>query len=56
MIDSLNGVVPLPDSQVDMDRDGDPAPADILRVIDLLNGAGDFVIWLDAQIDPTGCP
>ena len=56
VIDSLNGVVPLPDSQVDMDRDGDPAPADILRVIDLLNGAGDFVIWLDAQIDPTGCP
>jgi hypothetical protein len=56
VINSLNGVVPLPDERVDMDRDGDPGPADILRAIDLLNGAGDYNAWLDVQINSAGCP
>ena len=56
MIDSLNGVIPLPDSQVDMDRDGTPASADILRVIDLLNGAGEYEPFNGVCLDEAGCP
>lgn len=40
----------------DIDRDGWPAQADILRVIDLLNGAGEYEPWLNVCIDATGCP
>jgi hypothetical protein len=39
-----------------MDRDHTQAPADILRVIDLLNAAGTFENWNGVTIDPTGCP
>jgi hypothetical protein len=56
VIDSLNGVVPLPDARGDVDRDGTQAPADILRVIDLLNGAAAFQPCNGVMIDPTGCP
>ena len=41
VIKSLNAATPLPDSQTDTDRDGDPAPTGILRLFDLLNGAGE---------------
>jgi hypothetical protein len=57
VINSLNGVIPLPDNLVDLDRDGEAAPADILRVIDLLNGAGAFEVWLDVTVDHDApCP
>lgn len=50
VIDSLNGVTPLPTYATDVDRSGTSGPEDILRVIDLLNGAGQFTPWLDATI------
>ena len=45
LIDSLNGVVPLPEWGTDMDRSGASNPQDILPLIDLLNGAGCFDPW-----------
>ena len=56
VIDSLNGITPLPQERCDMDRDGTCAPADILRVIDLLNGAAQFGPYLNVQINRQGCP
>jgi hypothetical protein len=46
LIDALNGVDPVPDTQADLNRDGRQDPADILRLIDLLNGAGEYEPWL----------
>jgi hypothetical protein len=46
LIDSLNGVAPLPDEQADINRDGHQGPGDILRLIDLFNGAGEYEPWL----------
>ena len=45
LIDHLHGVVELPDHATDINRSGLPTAADILRVIDLLNGAGAFDVW-----------
>jgi glucose/arabinose dehydrogenase len=45
LIDSLNGITPLPDDSTDINRDGTTGPLDILRLIDLLNGAGDLDPW-----------
>jgi hypothetical protein len=47
IIDNLNGRIdpPLPMYQCDIDRSGKCLPADILRVIDLLNGAHCFYPW-----------
>jgi hypothetical protein len=56
VIDSLNGVTPLPIERCDCDRDGQAAPADILCVIDLLTGAGAFEPWNGAVIDPGKSP
>ncbi len=57
VIDSLNGVTPLPASQTDTDRSNLAGPEDILRVIDLLNGASAFEPWLDASVIDGGlCP
>jgi len=50
----LNGIVSIPDYRLDMDRSGVAGPEDILRLIDLLNGAAAFEPWLDATIGP--CP
>jgi len=50
VIDALNMVTPLPDSQTDADRSGIAGPEDILRVIDLLNGAAAFDSWLDVTV------
>lgn len=38
----------------DMDRSGLLLGSDILRLIDLLNGAGDFDLWITAKLPP--CP
>jgi len=48
VINNLNGQVqpPYPIWQCDSDRSGLCAPADILRVIDLLNGADTYDPWL----------
>ncbi len=50
VIDSLNGVTPLPDYATDADRSGVADPSDILMVIDLLNGAGSYDPWLDQSL------
>ena len=57
-IECLNGVASFPCELVntDIDRSNEAGPPDILRVIDLLNGASEFEIWLDATRPacPTG--
>lgn len=40
--------------QCDADRSGVCGPADILRAVDLLNGAAAFDVWLEAALP--GCP
>jgi hypothetical protein len=41
----------------DIDHSGSSNGADVLRVLDLLNGAGDFTrAWDGAQLTTTGCP
>jgi len=57
LIDNLNGVLvpPLPIWQCDTDRSGACQAADVLGVIDLLNGADAFDPWLNASL-PTPCP
>jgi hypothetical protein len=56
LIDHLNGVGdPLPDYSVDINRDGDVGPADILRLIDVLNGAGALDPWINKELT-VGCP
>jgi hypothetical protein len=56
LIDNLHGQVqpPYVMHQCDIDRSGICAPADILRVIDLLNGADVYDPWLGQTIPP--CP
>ncbi len=50
LIDSLNGVVPLPPESTDINRSGVATPADILRLIDLLNGANSTRPWLGVSL------
>ena len=52
------GTSPLEVWQADIDRNGKCGPRDILRTIDLLNGAGCYDPWLDASIPdcPTMAP
>lgn len=50
LINALDGVLQLEIWQADVDRDGDLGPEDILRVIDLLNGAGVYDPYLDATL------
>jgi len=60
LIASLNAGDTEPDYSLDINRDGNVGPADILRVIDLLNGAGAFDPWLGEYIGdftgPKQCP
>lgn len=42
LINSLNGVIPLPIWSTDINRSDLAEPSDILRLIDLLNGAGEY--------------
>ena len=56
LIDSIN-LVPgfvQPIYATDINRSGVTTGADILRLIDLLNGAGDFDVWRTRSLDP--CP
>ena len=56
LIDSIN-LVPgrvLPNYASDMNRSGVTTTADILRLIDLLNGAGEFDPWIARSLPP--CP
>lgn len=65
LINSIN-LVPgsiLPDYATDINRSGVTNGQDILRLIDLLNGAGDFTPWitqtipgLPCECTPGGCP
>lgn len=45
LINSINGIKPRPLFSTDMDRNGELNPQDVLREIDLLNGAGAFEAW-----------
>jgi hypothetical protein len=42
--------VTLADWQADVDRSSVVAPLDILAVIDLLNGAGEFDSWIGVSL------
>ncbi len=52
LVDALGGVLepPLPLSSTDIDRSGKLAPADILREIDLLNGAEEYSVLEDPPL------
>ena len=52
LIGNLQGLSdpPLDLWQSDVNRSGGCTPADILRVIDLLNGAGDYAVWNSASL------
>ena len=53
LLDALAGTGPtLPIWARDVDRSGALSPADLLRTIDLLNGAGVYVPWLDYTLPP----
>jgi len=54
LIDCLNGLRTCQIHQCDIDRSGICGPPDILRTIDLLNGAGVFDPWLNRTI--VACP
>lgn len=54
VIDCVNRVESCEPWQCDLDRDGACAPSDILRSIDLLNGAQPYDVWLDASLP--ACP
>jgi hypothetical protein len=56
VIDNLNGQIDPPFElwQCDSDRSDVCGPSDILRVIDLLNGADEYEIWLNRSLGP--CP
>ncbi|MCH8148081.1 MAG: hypothetical protein IH987_08840, partial [Planctomycetes bacterium] len=57
LINAINGVLPtaLPDHAVDINRSGVTSAQDILRLIDLLNGASEFDIWLTKSLPPNPC-
>jgi subtilisin family serine protease len=52
LVDAVSGVLhpPLPLSSTDIDRSGRLAPADILREIDLLNGAEEYWVLEDPTL------
>ena len=50
LIESLDGVTTRPIWSTDIDRSGVPSAADVLRELDLLNGAGDYPVFLGASL------
>jgi hypothetical protein len=54
LMDCLDGVRACEMWQCDADRSGQCQPADVLRAIDLLNGAGEYEPWLDIALP--ACP
>ncbi|MCH8253021.1 MAG: hypothetical protein IID36_11265 [Planctomycetes bacterium] len=57
LIDALNGAIdPLEEWSSDIDRSGATNPADVLRTLDLLNGAQVYDEWAGVGLCPDGCP
>ncbi len=56
MLDNLADVLParLQPWQCDLDHSAQCSPADVLTAVDLFNGAGEFIPWLDETI--VSCP
>ena len=56
-IDSINPVPGriLPDYSSDIDRSGVTTGSDILRLIDLLNGADAFDVWITREWPASPC-
>jgi hypothetical protein len=55
LIAALDGTEPvLPAHRVDLNRDNDQGPEDLLRLIDLLNGGGPFDAWYGEALNT--CP
>lgn len=52
LINSINGVIPLPLERTDINRSGVTGPQDILRLIDLINGANTTRPWLEQSLPP----
>ena len=50
LLDSLDGITPLPDSSTDIDRNGSAEVDDILRTMDLLNGGGSYSAWFGQSL------
>ncbi|MGB0716858.1 MAG: hypothetical protein ACPGXK_13330, partial [Phycisphaerae bacterium] len=56
LIEALNGAE-FPLTQVDVSRNSQLGPEDILRLIDVLNGGGAFQPWYGVTVDPLAlCP
>ena len=55
LIDSINEIEVLPDYATDINRSGATTAQDILREIDLLNGASAFSSWMGARL-MEACP
>ncbi|MGB0716139.1 MAG: hypothetical protein ACPGXK_09690 [Phycisphaerae bacterium] len=53
-IDAIEGTEPRPAWATDLNRDGETGPEDLLRELDLLNGAAAFDVWFDESIN-FGC-
>ncbi len=56
LVSSLNSPGTSPEYSTDINRSGATNAQDILRVIDLLNGAGDFDAWSGKSMDRNLCP
>ena len=58
LINALNGSVSSPHGlySTDMDHDGALEPPDLLLLIDLLNGGGEFSSWQSSPISSSSCP
>ena len=57
LIDALNGAIdPLEEWSSDIDRSGATNSADVLRTLDLLNGAQVYDEWAGVALCPDGCP
>jgi len=55
LIDALNGITALEEYQCDIDLSHRCTPADVLGVIDLLNGAGFDEAYYNVRM-PDACP
>ena len=58
LIGSINSGrgISLPDYATDINRSGATNGYDILRLIDLLNGAGEFGVWITESLPASPCP
>jgi len=56
LLDSLQGTQPLPIERTDIDRSDEASPSDLMRLIDLLNGAGGGEVWYGKELSVEGCP